>query len=101
MITIIVLILFLTTGCQKSVVGKWKAIDKETEYYFIFNDDKTCSYEMTSARLDCTYEVKDAKITVLYNGNDNPITFDYRFEKKILIITDDAGIENKFSKEKE
>ena len=96
---LIVLLLFLTTGCKKSIVGKWKSIDKENEYYYIFNDDKTCSYEMTVARLDCTYEENDSKLTILYNGNDKPTNFEYRFEKNTLIITDKTGKDNKFIKE--
>ena len=100
LVILIFLLLILTTGCKKIIVGKWKSIDKENEYYYIFNDDKTCSYEMTIARLDCTYEENDSKLTILYNGNEKPITFEYRFEKKTLIITDDAGNDNKFVKEK-
>ena len=96
---LIVLLLILTTGCKKSIVGKWKSIDKENEYYYIFNDDKTCSYEMTVARLDCTYEENDSKLTILYNGNDKPTNFEYRFEKNTLIITDKTGKDNKFIKE--
>ena len=96
---VIVLLLILTTGCKKSIVGKWKSIDKENEYYYIFNDDKTCSYELTIARLDCTYEENDSKLTILYNGNDKPTNFEYRFEKNTLIITDKTGKDNKFIKE--
>ena len=87
--------------CKKSIVGKWKAIDKESEYYYIFNSDKTCSYEMTVARLDCTYEENDSKLTILYNGTENPVTFEYRFENNMLIIKDDTGNDNKFVKEEE
>jgi hypothetical protein len=98
---LIISLLFMTTGCKKSIVGKWKAIDKESEYYYIFNSDKTCSYEMTVARLDCTYEENDSKLTILYNGTENPVTFEYRFENNMLIIKDDTGNDNKFVKEEE
>ena len=95
-----ILLVFLTTGCKKSVVGKWKAIDKENEYYYIFNKDKTCSYEMTVARLDCTYEEDGSKLTILYDGTEKPTTFEYRFEKETLIIKDETGKDNKFVKVK-
>ncbi len=95
---VLFLLLFITTGCKKSIIGKWKAIETNSEYYYIFNDDKTCSYEMTVARLDCTYEVDDEKITILYKGNDNPKTFKYHFDGNTLIIKDDTGKDNKFTK---
>ena len=92
--------LFLITGCKKSIVGKWKSIDNDNEYYYIFNNDKTCSYEMIVARLDCTYEVDDNNITILYKGNEKAKTYNYFFEGKTLIIKDDTGKDNKFIKEK-
>ncbi len=92
--------LVLITGCKKSIVGKWKAIETETEYYYIFNKDKTCSYEMTIARLDCTYEEDESKLTILYKGNDKPSNYEYRFDGNTLIIKDDKGKDNKFTKEK-
>ena len=100
LIILIFSLMFITTGCKKSIVGKWKSVDKENEYYYIFNADKTCSYEMAVARLDCTYEENNSKLSILYNGNEKPIIFEYRFEKRILIITDKNGTDNKFIKEK-
>lgn len=66
----LLLSLVLITGCGKSIVGKWKAEDAKNEYYYIFNKDKTCSYEMIGARL----------------------------EGKTLIIKDNTGKDNKFIK---
>lgn len=94
----LILLLILTTGCKKSIVGKWKAVDDE--YYYIFNRDNTCSYEMIVARLDCTYKVDDERITILYKGTDKAKAYNYRFEENTLIITDDTGKDNKFIKEK-
>ena len=65
----LLLILLLTTGCGKSIVGKWKSVDTNNEYYYIFNKDKTCSYEMTVARLDCTYEEVEGTLKILFNHN--------------------------------
>ena len=92
------LLLFLATGCKQSIVGRWKSIDTENEYYYLFNHDKTCSYEMRVARLDCTYEIDDNKIYILYNGNDEAHTFQYRFEENNLIIQDESGKSSKFVK---
>ena len=90
--------LFLLTGCKKSIVGKWKAIDTNSDYYYIFHNNKTCSYEMNVARLDCTYEISGDTIRILYKGSDKKTTFQYHFEGKVLIITDENGKDNKFIK---
>ncbi len=95
----LILLLILTTGCKKSIVGKWRAIETNNEYHYIFNKDKTCSYEMLVARLDCTYEDDGEKLTILYKGNKTPKTFYYHFDGSTLIIKDDAGRDNKFIKE--
>ncbi len=98
-ITLLIL-LFLTTGCKKDIVGKWKSVDEDNEYYYIFNNDKTCSYEMKVARLDCTYEKDNETLTVLYKGTEEPRNYKYRFEDNNLIITDENGNDNEFTKEK-
>ncbi len=95
----LILLLIIATGCKKSIVGKWKAIDSNKNFYYIFNKDKTCSYEMTVARLGCTYEEDGEKLTILYKGNDKPTTFTYAFEGNTLIIKDSANKEYKFNKE--
>lgn len=95
----ILLLLVVITGCKKSIIGKWKAIETNNEYYFVFNKDKTCSYEMTVARLDCTYEEDGEKLTILYKGNEKAKTYQYRFDGSTLIIRDDTDKDNKFTKE--
>lgn len=95
----IVLLLVITTGCKKSIVGKWRIIEADNDFHYIFNKDKTCSYEMSVARLDCTYEDDGEKLTILYKGRDKPITFTYTFEGSTLIIKDSANKEYKFNKD--
>ena len=92
------LLLILTTGCKKTIVGKWEAIETTNQYYYIFNDDKTCSYEMTVARLDCTYEDDGEKLSILYKGKEIANTYQYHFDGDTLIIKDDTGKDNKFAK---
>lgn len=100
LLSLLLIILFLVVSNKKSIVGKWKSVGKKKEYYYIFNKDKTCSYEMKAARLNCTYKVDDSKLIVLYDGNEKTTTFEYRFEKKVLIITDPSGKDNLFIKAK-
>ena len=97
---VLISLLIITTGCKKSIVGKWKSLDSDNDFYYIFNKDKTCSYEMTVARLGCTYEEDGKKIDILYKGNDKPNTFEYYFNGSILVIKDNANKEYRFTKEK-
>ena len=93
--------LFMFTGCEKeSIIGKWKEIDSEYELYFTFNDDNTCSYKMTGAKLDCTYKVEDDSIIkIQYNGSDKEIKYNYYFEEDNLIIKDNSGTKYKLEKQ--
>ena len=76
-------------------------METNDEYYYIFNEDKTCSYEMKVARLDCSYEIDDTTLTILYDGNESANAYKYRFDKHTLVITDNNGKDNKFTLEKE
>ena len=93
------LILVMIIFNKEKIVGKWMAIDSAYEYYYIFNKDKTCSYEMVGARLDCTYYEKDDELIISYKGTDRKYTFKYRFEDGKLIIQDCTGKDNKFIKQ--
>ncbi len=100
---VILLLLFISiirSGIKKSIVGKWKSVDEENEYFFYLNRDKTCSYEMKVARLDCTYEYDGEKITILYSGATKSRIYEYHFENDTLIIIDDSNNENKLIKQK-
>ncbi len=91
--------LFLVTGCGKSIVGKWRAVSANNEYHYLFNKDKTCSYEMLTARLDCTYEANDGNLIIQFKGSDKESKYKYRFEEEYLIIRDSSDKDNKFIKE--
>ncbi len=95
----LLLSILLITGCKKNIVGRWRAVTTNNEYYYLFNKDKTCSYEMLAARLDCTYEANDGKLTIQFKGNEKPNNYEYRFEEDNLIIKDNTGRDNKFIKE--
>lgn len=96
---IIITILILIIGNKKSIIGIWKSVDTDSTYYYIFNKDKTCSYEMKVARLGCTFKYDDEKIIIEYNGSPKEKIFEYRLEKDVLIIKDKSGQEHKFIKE--
>ena len=96
---IVIVVLALIIINRNNVIGKWKVVDSEYEYFYIFNKDKTCSYEMTGARLDCTYEKTKNELIILYKGNDKKYTYKYFFDNKYLIIQDNTGKDNKFIKQ--
>ena len=98
LIILLVIILFITSGCKKNIIGKWKSIDDDL--YYVFNSDNTCYYEMSNARLDCTYEDDGEKISILFKGNTNKNIYNYSFEKSTLIIKDSENNIYKFKKTK-
>ena len=88
----LVMLVVLVTGCgAKGLVGKWKAEGYSVDYYYIFNKDNTCAYEMSGARMEGTYEDDGKKVTILFNGNTNSNTYEYRIEDNKLIIKDSLG----------
>ena len=62
---LLIVVIIIIGNNRKTIIGKWKNIDTEDVYYYIFNKDKTCSYEMGGARLGCTYEDSQNRIVVL------------------------------------
>jgi uncharacterized lipoprotein YehR (DUF1307 family) len=96
---IALILVLLTTACgNKGIVGKWKADGYSVDYYYIFNSDKTCAYEMNGAQMECTYEDDGTKVTILYKGNTNSNTYEYRIEGNTLIIKDSFGNDVKYTR---
>lgn len=94
---IALVMVILTTACgAKGLVGKWRADGYSVDYYYIFNSDKTCAYEMSGAKMDCTYEDDGSKVTILYKGNTNSSTYEYKIEGDTLIIKDSFGNDVKY-----
>ena len=94
---ILFLIIILNTGCKKSIVGEWKSINTKEEYYYVFNKDNTCSYEMDVARLDCTYEYDDNTIKIIFKGETKVNTYKYKLVGYTLTIIDSNGNINIFT----
>lgn len=94
---LLVLIFLLTTGCgAKGLIGKWRADGYSVDYYYIFNEDKTCAYEMSGAKMECTYEDDGTKVTILYKGNTIANSYEYKIEGDILTIKDSFGQDVKY-----
>ena len=92
-ITLVLLFVFVT-GCgkkDKGLVGKWKAEGYSVDYYYIFNEDKTCAYEMAGAKMECTYEDDGTKVTILYKGNTESSSYEYKIDGDTLTIKDSFG----------
>ena len=96
---VLVLSILLITACSKNkLVGKWKAIDTGIDYFYTFNEDKTCIYEMTGAKMDCTYEMEGKRITILYKGSSTPNSYEYKIDKDTLTLKDNLGNEVVYKK---
>lgn len=93
----LVMLLVLVVGCgQKGLVGKWRADGYSTDYYYIFNEDKTCAYEMAGAKMECTYEDDGKAVTILYTGNTAASTYEYKIDGDTLLIKDSLGNDVKY-----
>lgn len=88
----LIMLLVLITGCgSKKLVGRWKTVFNDVNYYYIFNEDKTCAYEMVGVKMECTYEEEEDKVTILYKGNTKPSSYEYKRDGNKLIIKDNHG----------
>ena len=95
----IVMLLVLVVGCgQKGLVGKWRAEGYSVDYYYVFNEDKTCAYEMSGAKMECTYEDDGTKVTILYKGNTSSNTYEYTIDGNTLTIKDSFGNDVKYTR---
>ena len=94
----LVMLLVLVVGCGKKegLVGKWRADGYSVDYYYIFNEDKTCAYEMAGARMECTYEDDGKAVTILYTGNTDASTYEYKIDGDTLLIKDSLGNDVKY-----
>lgn len=93
---VMALLLTVTTGCGRTLIGKWKAVNISPQIIYVFNEDETCSYEAFGIKVNCTYKNEDNKITVLFEGKEEPKTYEYRIEENTLIIKEDSGIEVRY-----
>ena len=95
---VLVMLVVLVTGCGKKegLVGRWRYDGSSTDYYYIFNEDKTCAYEMSGAKMEGTYEDDGSKVTILYKGNTEASTYEYKIEGDTLTIKDSFGNDVKY-----
>lgn len=84
-ISVIIIFLFLLSGCERVTVitnpfiGKWKS----GLFIFTFNTDKTFVFEIGSAlsfKMVGTYEYDDDKIDLKF-GDETKTTFRYKFNE--------------------
>ena len=89
---VLLMSLFMLTSCGKNeLVGTWLYFDGsaiKNEMFYVFNEDKTGSYNYYGGRQDFIYETKDNKITFKYIGSSDDTVRDYKVEKNTLTIKD-------------
>ena len=89
-------IALLLAGCGKTtIVGKWA----QGSFVYTFNEDGTCSYDISGNTMECTYEAKDGNISILYNGTTSPFKTKYSIDGKTLHIEDSFGSDVTYEKQ--
>ncbi len=91
LLSILIVVTIITiTGCGKkeennsstkdssnSIIGTWEYKAKAYNYIWVFNNDKTCSYDAAGAFSNCTYEIDGDHLYVTYSGEDKPWDYTY------------------------
>ena len=80
-------ILLVGCGKKKGLVGTWE-YEMDSSYKYVFNEDKTCSYERFGTKMECTYENDGKSIKILYTGNTIASTYEYTIDGDTLTIKD-------------
>lgn len=108
--TLIISVLCLAIiGCGKkdSLVGAWERTSQESDVSrtttFEFKNDKTGVWTLSmglgaGVTKEFTYKSEDNKITIAYKDGTPQIEYEYKLNGSFLILKDDTGKENKFTK---
>lgn len=86
------------TGCDNNkgntIVGKWAL----GSYVYTFNEDGTCSYDVSGAIMKCTYKVDGDKLSILYDGNTASFDTTYSIDGNKLNVKDSLGRDTIYTK---
>lgn len=90
---VVLFICLILFGCGKkennSIVGKW--VYNDGNYYYVFNDDNTCTYNVYGNEMKGTYKIDGDKISILYDGNKDPFETTFKIEDNKLNVIDSFG----------
>ncbi len=72
------------------IVGSW---EYETGgYTYVFNEDGTGVYQLSSGDMKFTYEIKDGNVlSILYDGNTDPMELEFEIDGDRLNVKDSFG----------
>ena len=90
MLVMVLSVLLVGCGKKKGLVGTWE-YEASPNYKYIFNEDKTCSYEYFGTKMECTYEDDGTKVSILYTGNTVASSYEYKIDGDTLTIKDSFG----------
>lgn len=98
LLVLVGLLLILVTGCSKKegIVGTWyyyKDGSTRTDVAYIFNEDKTGSYNFAGLENKFTYEINENVVKLVYTETSMPNEFEYEIKDNILIIKDSNGLD--------
>lgn len=85
---------------DKSIVGSWSYEQGGTRYTYIFNEDKTGTYEVSGSIMNFTYEDTGDSILIHFYGDTASNQLEYRIEGNSLIIKTSIGKETIYTRDK-
>lgn len=100
LLILIIIGLIIITGCKKEesknpIVGKWA----HGSFIYTFNEDGTCSYDVSGTMMKCTYKTDGDKLSILYEGMDTTFDTTFSIEDKKLNVKDSMGNNTYYDKQ--
>ena len=83
-------IVFSFSACSKKgkdLIGNWKSSVSEIAY--VFNDDGTYSYYISTLKLDGQYKIEDNKLILKLDTTNEEKEFNYKVKKSVLYLYTD------------
>ena len=86
---LVIVFCLVLVGCNKAkdkntIVGKWA----QGSYVYTFNEDGTCTYDVSGKIMKCTYKTDGDKLSILYDGNTAPFETTYSIDGNKLNVKD-------------
>ena len=86
---LVIVFCLVLVGCNKAkgkntIVGKWAL----GSFVYTFNEDGTCTYDVSGKLMKCTYKTDGDKISIIYEGNTAPFETTYSIDGNKLNVKD-------------
>lgn len=100
LLILVVIGCIVITGCKKEeskkpIVGKWA----HGSFIYTFNEDGSCSYDVSGKLMKCTYKTDGSKLSILYEGMDTTFDTTFSIEDNKLNVKDTMGNNTYYDKQ--